>query len=234
MSQYAMVAVRAYLMNHLGKTLAWVVILFCATNQASLAVGPVDPDANPPIQCVADGICHINGCQETPDPDCVDLPDTSSPDTSSPDTSSPDTSCETVYEGEWGTKETDLVKLKGDQVKFGDVTWVPPAGVVGYGRVKWSVVCGFYTPELIGHIHLNNASGKYARMRLGYLGVAKKYAKKPSYSRTQYAADDKHYSWPVHLLPYKQVNIFKARVCTMISDDGEDFDEEECQTVEFD
>lgn len=41
-----------------------------------MAVGPVNPDEPGLPSCGADGVCRINECQATPDPDCPsDVPD---------------------------------------------------------------------------------------------------------------------------------------------------------------
>jgi len=214
-------------MHHVGKMTVWVVIVFCATTQASLAIGPVDPDSNPPIMCVEDGICHVNGCQATPDPDCGTLPDNSSPDNSSPDNSSDTNEPTGVYD----YTDRDLVKLRGDQVKFGDGTWVAGT-VVGWGHVQWSVDDGFYTPRLIGYLHLDGASGKYARMHISYWYAGEHIDTR--HGGTVRASDNHHHAWSVDLAPVNQVHITEAHVCTEISDDGDTFSQVACQTVYFD
>jgi hypothetical protein len=151
------------------------------------------------------------------------------PDTSSPDNSSTVNPCDIKYD----YADKDLVKLSDDQVKFGDGNWVPGIGtVLGSGHVQWSVVCGYYTPELIGVIHLNNASGKYARMHISYWDAAGRHID-TRYSPTVHAANDDHHSWPVDLLPLNQAQIVEAHVCTEISDGGDNFHQPACKTVYF-
>jgi hypothetical protein len=68
-------------MNYGLKTSICFLILLFGQSQAALAVeetsqpirmatGPEPPDGGGPVSCVSDGTCNINGCQETPDPDC--------------------------------------------------------------------------------------------------------------------------------------------------------------------
>ena len=217
-------------MNSLVKIRVCFVILFCGMNQVSFAVGPVEPGEG--VMCVNDGVCHVNGCQATPDPDC-ELPDNSS----SNEPSNGGTSNGTIDgTGNGGFNYTDLdaIKLTGNQVKFGNGTWDPVfTAPAGWGSVYWSIVDGFYTPRLTGYIHLNNASGKYGRMHLSYYypnGVFL-YAR---HGGSVYAPDGKHHHWSVDLSPLNPEHITEVKVCTEISDDGVNFSQVACKTVDFD
>ncbi len=217
-------------MNRFVKMSVWVVILFCGLSQVSLAVGPVDPDESPPIMCVNDGICHVNGCQATPDPDCdmSDIPENSS-------SNEPTGNNTGTVNTDWYDNYTDLdaIKLTGNQVKFGDGTWDPLfTAPVGWGSVYWSIVDGFYTPRLTGYIHLNNASGKYGRMHISYWYAGEHIDTR--HGGSVRASDDDHHKWKVDLSPLNQGHITEAHVCTEISDDGVNFSQVACKTVDFD
>lgn len=61
-------------MNYWLNTSICFLIFLLGQSQVGLAVGPIDPDASGPPSCGADGICRINECKATPDPDCPKLP----------------------------------------------------------------------------------------------------------------------------------------------------------------
>ncbi len=201
-----------------------LVTLLCGLDHESRAIGPVDPD-DPEIQCVSDGICHINGCQSTPDPDCPPLPESPS---SSTDTSEPGTlpnTPATTNATDFNYSDTDLIKLTDAKIDFGDNIFLFDVPI-GFGSVQWSVFNGFYTPRLIGTLHLKNASGKYARMHMGYNGTS-------DHTDIVYAPDDKHHSWPINHIPDPLSQITRVTICTEISDNGTVFTKVDCKTVDF-
>lgn len=218
-------------MNHIVKASVWVVILFCGTNQISLATGPVDPDEPNEIQCVQDGFCQVNGCQATPDPDCdlPDLPNNGSDGGSNgsdgdltPGELTPCTS--TSWDEE--NIDTDLVRLTDNRgIDFGNNGLFVLGAPVGYGSVVWSIVCGFYTPRLIGTLHLDGVSGQYGRMHISYAG-----GETPRHSIIRRAPDNEHHHWPVDLSPLNFGQIIEVLVCTEISHDGVNFSQVDCTT----
>lgn len=180
-----------------------------------------------------DGICHVNGCQATPDPDC-ELPENSSSNESSSSANEPSIGGSTVNgtNGVYNYSDTDLIKLTDNQVDFGDNIYI--AGVpLGFGSVQWSLDDGFYTPRLVGTLHINNASGKFVRMHMGYYDSAGGHLY-TDHSVKLHASDNKHDSMPVILSPSTPMQIFEVRVCTEISDDGDNFSQVDCKTVDFD
>jgi hypothetical protein len=70
-------------MSYLLKTLIYFLIFLFGQSQAGLATGPVGPDGE--FDCSKDGICRVNECRATPDPDC-ELPTGSSGNTNPPAT----------------------------------------------------------------------------------------------------------------------------------------------------
>jgi hypothetical protein len=209
-------------MNHLVKASVWVVILFCGTNQISLATGPVDPDEPGEIPCVDDGICHVNGCQATPDPDCpdIDLPNNGSDGGSNGSDGTPSSWDEEAI-------DTDLVRLVDRGIDLGDNSFVLGAPL-GSGSVVWSIVGGFYTPRLIGTLHLDGVSGQYGRMHISYWGGGELIDTR--HGGIVRALDNDHHSWSVDLSPLNLMQITEVHVCTEISSDGVIFSLVDCTT----
>lgn len=215
-------------MNHLVKASVWVVILFCGTNQISLAIGPVDPDEPGEIMCVDDGICHVNGCQATPDPDC-DLPDL--PNNGSDEGSNDSDDGLTPSTSSWDEEniDTDLVRLTDNRgIDFGNQPFVLGAPV-GSGSVVWSIVGGFYTPRLIGNLYLDGVSGQYGRMHISYWGGGGEHIDTRHGGIVRALDNDQHH-WPVDLSPLNLMQITEVHVCTEISYDGVNFSQVDCTT----
>jgi hypothetical protein len=122
--------------------------------------------------------------------------------------------------------DTDSVRLTDDKVDFGGSLFA--AGVpVGSGSVQWDIVSGFYTPRLLGTLHLNNASGKYARMHISYWDGAGDLID-IRHGGTVRAPDNDHHDWSVDLSPINLRQITEVHVCTEISDNGVTFSQPDC------
>jgi hypothetical protein len=130
------------------------------------------------------------------------------------------------------TLDTDSVRLTGNQVDFGGSVWGIDSPV-GSGKLKWSVVNGFYTPELIGTIHLDDAKGKYARMHVSYWDGGGNLIS-TRHGGIVHATDNKHHGWSVDLSPINQSQIVEAHVCTELSDDGVNFPQVACEVYLLD
>jgi hypothetical protein len=83
--------------------------------------------------------------------------------------------------------------------------------------------------RLIGTLHLDNASGKYARMHISYWDGGGGYL----YTRhggIVHVTDNQHHHWSVDLSPTTLLQITEVHVCTEISDDGVNFSQVDCTT----
>jgi hypothetical protein len=124
--------------------------------------------------------------------------------------------------------DTDTVKLTDNDIDFGNDTFVLGAPL-GSGSVEWDIVGGFYTPRLTGTLHLDGASGKYARMHIAY------YDGGGGYIDTRHggivrAPDNGHHDWSVDLSPITLAQITEVEVCTEISNNGVSFTQVDCKT----
>jgi hypothetical protein len=124
--------------------------------------------------------------------------------------------------------DTDTVKLTDNEVDFGNDTFV--GGVpLGSGRVEWNIVSGFYTPRVTGTLHLDGASGKYARMHISYWDGGGGHID-TRHGGTVQAPDNGHHDWSVDLSPINLAQITEVHVCTEISNDGINFTQVDCKT----
>jgi hypothetical protein len=186
----------------------------------SQAVGPVGPNGE--FDCSEDGICRVNECDF--DPDCEEFDPPADGDTPNEDGDTPDQDgdCASANYG------FDIIKLPGAEVDFGDGSFVLGAPV-GPGSVTWSVPdCDYYTARVVGTLHLDGASGKYARMYVSYWWGGEFVASR--HGGTVRAPDNGHEDWSVDLAPFIGGNVDEVHVCTQISDDGVDFDFVNCKT----
>jgi hypothetical protein len=122
---------------------------------------------------------------------------------------------------------TDIIKLTDSGIDFGDNTWLFGAPI-GFGSVEWAIVDGFYTPRLIGTLHLDGVSGKFGRMHISYWSGGELIDIR--HGQTRHATDDGHWHWPVDISPANPAQITEVHVCTEISDDGVDFGTVNCKT----
>ena len=122
--------------------------------------------------------------------------------------------------------DTDQVRITGKLIDFGGNMF--EAGVpLGFGSVVWSITDGVYTPRLLGTLHLNNASGKFARMHISYLNGGGGLIDVRHGGIVQ-ANDDDHHHWSVDLSPLNPSQITEVHICTEISDDGVNFNQVGC------
>jgi hypothetical protein len=124
--------------------------------------------------------------------------------------------------------DTDLVRLTGNRIDFGDNTFIAGAPL-GSGSVQWDIVGGFYTPRLIGTLHLDGVSGQYGRMHISYWDGGGGYID-TRHGGIVRAPDDHHHHWSVDLSPVNLMQITEVHVCTEISDDGVNFSQVDCTT----
>lgn len=95
--------------------------------------------------------------------------------------------------------------------------------------MTWSIVDGFYTPRLTGTLHMEDASGQFARMHISYWDGGGGYIA-TRHGGTVQASGNGHQSWSVDLSPVTLMQIVEAHVCTELSDDGVDFPQVACET----
>jgi hypothetical protein len=125
--------------------------------------------------------------------------------------------------------DTDLVRLTDPSgIDFGDRTFVLGAPI-GSGSVQWDIVSGFYTPRLIGTLHLDGVSGQYGRMHISYWDGGGGYID-TRHGGIVRAPDNGHHSWSVDLSPLNLRQITEVRVCTEISSNGVNFSQVDCTT----
>lgn len=123
---------------------------------------------------------------------------------------------------------TDLVKLTDNGIDFGDNTFAFGAPL-GFGSVECDIVSGYYTPRLIGTLHLDGVSGQYGRMHISYWDGGGGYID-TRHSTTRRAPDNGHHHWSVDLSPVNLMQITEVHVCTEISNDGVNFSQVDCAT----
>ena len=165
--------------------------------------------------------CHPYG---TGIDDCGFYPDPPADgDTPNQDNSDdPTDDCESVNYG------FDIIKLTGDGVDFGD-GWFVGGAPVASGSVAWSVPdCDYYTARLVGTLHTDGVSGKFARMHVSYWWNGDRVDIR--HGGTVRAPDNGHEDWSVNLAPFIGGNVDEVHVCTEISDDGDDFEQVDCKT----
>ncbi len=114
----------------------------------------------------------------------------------------------------------DPVRLTDSEIDFGDGLWVGIlSDPLGTGSVQWSVVGGFYTPQLVGTLHLNNAKNDWGRMHIDYYDGGGNYLY-TEHSTPHKATDNAHHDWSVNLSPSTPLQIVQVHVCTEISTNG--------------
>ena len=127
------------------------------------------------------------------------------------------------------TIDTDSVRLTDYQVSFGGSVYVGGAPV-GSGHVQWDIVNGFYTPRLVGTLHMDHASGKYARMHISYWSGGDELID-IRHGGTVHVTDNDHHAWSVDLSPVNLFQITEVHVCTEISSDGVNFSQPDCSNA---
>jgi hypothetical protein len=108
---------------------------------------------------------------------------------------------------------TSDVKLTSVGYDFGGDGWAAGAPT-GNGELHFHFENGEVRPHLLGTLHLNDADGTCARMRLRYLdpwaGVLH-----TSYGGTVCVTDDHHHEWSVDLDPYADASIYRVEVALL-------------------
>ncbi len=104
----------------------------------------------------------------------------------------------------------DNVELETVNFDFGSSGWVlsEPSGP---GDLHWHHTGGQLRPHLTGTLHINNAVGDCARMRLDYLD-ADGDTLETEWGGTVCAATDQHHEWSVDLDPYASAYIDEVKV----------------------
>ena len=124
--------------------------------------------------------------------------------------------------------DTDLVEVTGAQIDFGGSLW----GInspVGPGTMTWRVVDGFYTPHLVGTLHLDGANGMYGRMHVSHWDGGGNLIS-TQHGGIVRASGMGHQSWSVDLTPQNLSQIVEAHVCTELSNDGVSFWQVACES----
>jgi hypothetical protein len=131
------------------------------------------------------------------------------------------------YDDEIGT---DIVKLTGPGVDFGDRFWVwfldDPAGP---GSVRWTVECGFFSARVQGTLHLDESSGLYGQVGVSFRSYGEEVEAR--YSPAYRATSNGHHQWSVDLSPTVDgVHITDVVICTYRSVDAVVFTGADCKT----
>ena len=110
--------------------------------------------------------------------------------------------------------DTDRPKLTGTGYDFGGSTLVAGSPTSG-GRLTFDLSAGKVHPRLTGTLHLNDADGTCARMRLEYRDKHDNALTDPRYGGTVCAEDDRHRRFSVDLDPFADHEIHNVRVSVM-------------------
>lgn len=124
--------------------------------------------------------------------------------------------------------DTDYPLLNGSQIDFGGSVWALGTPVGG-GTLTWRVVDGYYTPELVGTLHLENANGMYARMHVSHWDGGGNLIS-TQHGGIVRASGNMHQAWSVNLTPQNLSQIVEAHVCTELSNDGVTFWQDACKS----
>ena len=125
------------------------------------------------------------------------------------------------------TIDTDSVRLTDYQVSFGgSVSAVRRSGPATWNGTSSTVS----TPRLVGTLHMDHASGKYARMHISYWSGGDELID-IRHGGTVHVTDNDHHAWSVDLLPINLFQITEVHVCTEISTDGVNFSQPDCSNV---
>ena len=97
--------------------------------------------------------------------------------------------------------DTDRPKLTGTGYDFGNGTFVA-GSPTGGGRLEFALKNGQIEPRLTGTLHLNDADGTCARVKLSYRDRGNDALTDPAYSPTKCVDDDHHHEYDVDLDDY--------------------------------
>lgn len=108
--------------------------------------------------------------------------------------------------------DTDSVKLTASKYDFGGSTLVAGAPTTS-GKLEFKLSGGKLTPHLKGTLHLNDADGTCARMRLRYFDAqGDELTDDPKYGGKVCENDDRHHKYSVDLDPYRHRSIDTVEV----------------------
>jgi hypothetical protein len=124
--------------------------------------------------------------------------------------------------------DTDYPELTGSQIDFGGSVWLLGTPV-GPGTMTWRVVDGYYTPRLVGTMHLDNADGMYARMHVSHWDGGGNLIS-TEHSGTKHVSGNGHQTWSIDMTPLNLSQIVEAHVCTELSNDGVTFWQDACKS----
>jgi hypothetical protein len=109
---------------------------------------------------------------------------------------------------------TDLVRITGTGLDFGDNTFVLGAPVA-FGLMNYELDGADITPHLTGYLHLDDVKWVAARMKLTYYNIQGGVLA-TEYGGVVYASDSLHHVWSVDLAPYEDADIYKVKVATTV------------------
>jgi hypothetical protein len=92
--------------------------------------------------------------------------------------------------------DTDRPELNGTGYDFGNGTFVA-GSPTGGGRLQFDLSDGRIEPRLTGTLHLNDADGTCARVKLAYRDRGNDALTDPAYSPTRCVDDDHHHEYAV-------------------------------------
>jgi hypothetical protein len=107
--------------------------------------------------------------------------------------------------------DTDRPKLTETGYDFGNGTFVAGAPTGG-GRLEFALKNGQIEPRLTGTLHLNDADGTCARVRLSYRDRGNDDLTDPAYSSIRCVDDDHHHEYDVDLADYADDDIDNVRL----------------------
>lgn len=106
--------------------------------------------------------------------------------------------------------DTDRPELNGTGYDFGNGTWIAGSPTNG-GELKFKLSGGKITPHLTGTLHINDADGTCARMKLVYRD-ADNDVLATKYGGTVCVDDDRHHEYGVDLDPYSDNDIDEVKI----------------------
>jgi hypothetical protein len=107
---------------------------------------------------------------------------------------------------------TDSVKLTASNYDFGGSTFVAGAPTSS-GKLEFKLSGGKLTPHLKGTLHLDDADGTCARMRMRYFDAqGDELTDDPKYGGKVCENDDRHHKYSVDLDPFRHRSIDTVEV----------------------
>ena len=107
--------------------------------------------------------------------------------------------------------DTDRPRLTGSGYDFGNGTFA--AGVpTGSGRLEFALRDSKIEPRLTGKLHVNDADGTCARIKLVYRDRDNDALTDPHFSTSRCVDDDRHHEYDIDLNPYADDDIDDVRV----------------------